>query len=238
MATPLRTLAVTLVLALTSAMAAPAKVSVDAVRPARTDTLVVCHLDTRGLPDDPSRETLASGLPSALVVALTLENEDGDELGTRRLEIRLEPDLWEGTLLVRTPLSDHRLDSVDDLPAFLGALGPLPVAPVSALPTGGRWRLRARLAVHPLAPTEVARVRQLFTEERTREASRQEVSVGLRSLVNVFFGDPPDEDWVDDARSLPFTVAALDRWPPGSTAAPGSPPSSGERGSSSPEDAP
>jgi hypothetical protein len=189
------------------------EVAITAVHVARTDTLVVCHLDTRGLPDPPSRDTLASGLPSALVLALTLEDDRGDRVGTRRVEVRLEPDLWEGTLVVKTPLADHRLASVDELPAFLATLGPLPVAPVSALSPSRRWRLRVQLAVHPLAPTEVARVRQIFTEERAPVSSRQEVSVGLRSLVNVFFGDPPDEEWVDDARSPLFETATLVRWP-------------------------
>jgi len=181
---------------------------VDIVRviPSVRDSMLVCHLETRGLPDVPSRETLESGLPSAIILALTLVG-DHEAAGTRRSDIRIEPDLWEGTVVVRTPLLDHRVSSIDEVAALLRRLGPLPLAPLRLLGDATTWEVTARIAVHPLAPAEVARVRSLFGEDA---GTRREVLVGIGSLVDYFFGDPPDEDWVGEATSSPFRPGDLE----------------------------
>jgi len=67
-----------------------------------------------------------------------------------------------------------------------------------------------RLAVYPIAPAEIERVHALFGGGPSEsEADRREVSVGLSSLVRYFLGDQPDEDWVADATSGPFTRQSL-----------------------------
>ncbi len=194
----------------TARAAVEEEIRIEAVAPARTDTALVCHLRTRGLPGEASRETLASGLPSALVLAVSLLDAGGDELGGSRAEVRIEPDLWDETWVVRTPLLDRRLTSLDEVAEMLRHLGPLPVLPLERFGMDERLRIRVRLAVHPLAPTEVRRVRSLFGGEPTEEASdRREVSVGLGSLVRYFLGGPPDQDWIADATSAPFTWHTL-----------------------------
>jgi len=185
-------------------------IRIEAVVPSRVDSILVCNLRTRGLPDHPSRETLSSGLPSALVLAFSLVDASGDDLGGSLTEIRIEPDLWEEIMLVRTPLVDRRLASLDEVGELLRHLGPLPVLPMARLPRGLTFRIRVRLAVYPIAPAEIERVHALFGGGPSEsEADRREVSVGLSSLVRYFLGDQPDEDWVADATSGPFTRQSL-----------------------------
>jgi len=203
-----RLLGAVCVCALAGASGARADVSIREVTPSRTDTLLVCTLRTAGLPDARSRETLASGLPSAIVVALTLFDASGHERGTSRAEIRIEPDLWENLFVLRMPTADLRLSSLEEVAAHLAEMSPLPVAPLRLVDAVGALTLRARLAVHPLAPTEKRRVHALFGGG-TDEPDRREVSVGLGSLVRYFLGRSPDETWRASASSEPFHRATL-----------------------------
>ncbi len=184
------------------------EISIVSIEPVREDSLLVCTLNTDGLPDAPSVETLESGLPSALVVALALIDRSGHELGGSRAEIRIEPDLWEEEWVLRTPRLDLRLSSIEEVAEHLARLGPLPVLPIDLLSDRATVRIRARLAVHPLAPAEILKVRALFGGQGS-DPDRREVSVGLGSLIRVFLGGQPEEDWVAEAFSPPFTPETL-----------------------------
>jgi len=180
--------------------------------PGELDSLIVCTVSTRGLPDARSAETLESGLPAALIMAFSLLDADGREIGHSRVEVRIEPDLWEQVFLIRTPLMDQRVESLDAVSEILGRLGPLPVLPIGGLEEQSIMRLRLRLAVHPLATAEVERVQSLFggePDEDEEDTDRREVSVGLGSLVRYFLRRSPDEDWVADVTSGRFTRASL-----------------------------
>jgi hypothetical protein len=193
------------------AIAAPAIVTVEA---ARRDSLLVCTLETRGLPDARSRETIASGLPSALLLAVELLDADGDLLAATRIPVRLEPDLVAEVFLLRTPFLDLRAGTLDELAALLTRLGPLPVLPLSGIDPRRIVRLQARLAVYPLAPAEIARVHALFgTEQDAGREERQELSVGIGTLVRRLFGGDADEDWVCTQTSRAFRADTLGEAP-------------------------
>lgn len=179
------------------------------ITPARLDSVLVCTVDARGLPPPESRSTLESGLPSSLVVDLSLLDGDGDEITGRRTEIRLEPDLWEGVFHLRTPLIDHRCPDMDDLMRRLQRLGPLPLTPLAPLRLrpGDDLRVRARVAVHALAPEEKRGFVSLFRSEG--DAGRRETSVGIGRLFRFFLGREEDEPWVSEVRSAPFSLATL-----------------------------
>lgn len=200
-----------LLMAVTAIRASADAVVIVDLEPGRRDSLMVCTLETRGLPDPRSAETLESGLPSALVIAFSLIGANGDEVGHSRVEVRIEPDLWEQVFVIRTPFLDQRVESLDEVTSFLGRLGPLPVLPMGDLDWAAPLRLRSRLAVHPLAPAEIERVQSLFGGDSGTddEPDRREVSVGLGSLVRYFLGGHPDEDWVTDVTSRVFTGSAL-----------------------------
>jgi hypothetical protein len=196
--------------ALLGGPAAAQGIAIEALAPARADSLLVCTVSTRGLPDPRSRETLESGLPSSLVVAFSLIDGEGEERDGSRSEIQIEPDLWEEIVVIRSPLADRRVGSMDEVAAALGALGPLPVVALDRVPASTPLRLRVRVAVHPLARSERERVHALFSGDGDASGSnRREVSVGLGSLVSYFLGEGPDEDWVAEATSPPFTREAL-----------------------------
>lgn len=185
-------------------------IGIKALEPSRIDSMLVCMIHTAGLPDRQSRETLRSGLPSAVVLAFSLFDLSGKEIGGTRAEVRIEPDLWEQVLVMRTPLSDHRVGSIDEITSLMTELGPIPVAPLDRLPSTS-MRLTVRMAVHPLAQTEVERVRAIFGgEQRDERTNRREVSVGFGSLLRYFLGSQPDEDWIAEANSEPFRADALE----------------------------
>jgi len=185
-----------------------------AVEPARRDTLLVCTLHTTGLPDARSRETIASGLPSALVIAFSLQDAAGGELAETRIEVRVEPDLLAEAFLVRTPFLDLRAQSLDELATLLAHLGPLPVLPLRDVDPRQVVRLQTRLAIHPLAPAEIERVHALFGTNRAggRE-NRQERSVGIGTLVRRLLGSEPDEAWISEQTSRTFRADTLGEAP-------------------------
>jgi hypothetical protein len=187
-------------------------VRITEVRPACADTAIVCTIETAGVPDAPSLETLQSGLPSALVYGMSLVDWRGEELGGLRAEIRIEPNLWEEHFVVRTPLGELRVDSLSAVATLLSSLGPFPVRSLRGLAPDRMYRVRVRVAVHPLAPSEIHRVREIFAgEARSDDPDRREVAVGLDSLIRLFLGRGPSEDWAADATSEPFILRALPR---------------------------
>jgi hypothetical protein len=207
-------LAVTAILLAISPAVTRAEIRILEVEASRLDTMLVCHVVTRGLPDAKSKDTLESGLPSALVLALTLLDAKGHERGTLRTEVRIEPDLWEGILVVRSPFRDVKATTIEDVAAILADLGPLPVAPLRFLDPGLAARVRVKLAVHPLARTEIDRMHALIAGDvPQREDERKEVSVGLGALVRYFLGRSPEETWLATGTTTTFRVADLSEAP-------------------------
>lgn len=200
-------------------------VRIEGLEPGIIDTSLVCTLLTSGLPDLASRETLASGLPSALVIAFSLLDAAGNERAVSRVEVRIEPDLWEQTLVVRSPLAERRATSLEEVAQLMARLGPLPVLPLARLPVPPLLQIRARLAVQPLAPAELDRVGALFEGGRTSaaEPNRHESSVRLGSLVRYFLGKQPGEDWVAEAFTSRFDWQQLERRRSGAPAPSGDP---------------
>jgi hypothetical protein len=186
-------------------------VAIVSVTPAVQNSTLVCGVATRGLPDLPSRETLLSGLPSALVLGFSVFDDAGRIMGGSRAEIRIEPDLWEEIFLVRTPSTAHRLKSLRDVESMLAHVNPIPILPLAKLRADLPYRVRVRLAVHPLAPSEIQRSRDLVAGEAAGldDPNRREFSVGLNSLFRFFLGKADDEKWVTEATSAPFTPAGL-----------------------------
>lgn len=188
-------------------------VAIVSVTPAVQDSTLVCGIATRGLPDLPSRETLLSGLPSALVLGFSVFDEAGRMMGGSRAEIRIEPDLWEEIFLVRTPGTAHRLKTLRDVESMLAHVNPIPILSLEKLRADLPYQIRVRLAVHPLAPSEIQRSRDIVAGEPAGlgDPNRREFSVGLNSLFRFFLGKADEEKWVDEVTSAPFTTGGLSR---------------------------
>lgn len=175
-----------------------------AVTAATLDSSLVCEVTTRGLPDLASRETLLSGLPSALVFGITVRELSGRRIGGRRAVVRVEPDLWENRFVFRTPLFTRQVSAMRDVERLLAGLGPLPVIPLDHLDPDAAYRVHVRLAVYPLAPSETRRSRGLLTGQGLDDPDRREVSVGLGALLKFFLGRTQRDRWISETESPPF----------------------------------
>lgn len=184
------------------------------IEPSITDSTLRCIVVTSGIPDGPTRETLTSGLPSSLTLTLTLIDASGRERAGSQQEIRLEPDPWERTFLLRLPSSQRRVSDLDELTAALRRLGPLHVASTRRLDLRAPVRIRARLSVHALAPAEADRAHALFAGDLSSNgADRREVSAGMGSLLRFFLGRAPASPWDAQATSTPFSMRSLAKPP-------------------------
>ncbi len=184
------------------------------IEPSVADSTLRCIVLTSRIPDGPTRETLASGLPSSLTLTLTLIDASGRERAGSQQEIRLEPDPWERTFLLRLPASQRRVSDLDELTAALRRLGPLHVASIRRLDPRAPVRIRARLSVHALAPAEADRAHALFAGDLSGNgADRREVSAGMGSLLRFFLGRAPASPWDAQATSAPFTTRSLANTP-------------------------
>jgi hypothetical protein len=212
-------LATALVLAAACSVTPPAFAQAGAARitglePSRSDTTLDCAVLTGGLPDGRARETLASGLPSSLTLSFVLLDATGRQRADRQAEIRIEPDPWERTFVVRTPSSIQRVAGFEDLAAQLLRLGPMSVAPARLLVPHRPMRLRVRLDVHPLAPEEADRTHSLFVGGTSGNgADRREVSAGFGSLLRFFLRRSPESQSTTEVTSAPFEPSELPRTP-------------------------
>lgn len=183
------------------------EVALTALRVARSDSLLLCFLGTRGFPGARALETMESGLPSALVFTFDLLDARGKSLLSTSAQVRLEPDPWTRAVRIQTPLADRTLESLSLLRERLLELGPLPVASLSRLPRERPMSLRARVVVHPLAPAEADWAREYITRDPPRDG--EEVAIPLGALFRYFFGKGEGTGWDAEQVSSAFRVAEL-----------------------------
>ena len=172
------------------------------VVPALTDSLLICTLETDGLPDYRSLETLTSGLPSSLTIVVSLLDGQGKEHTRVESEIRMVPDPLEGHITLDAPFGTRRVPTLAGLSEILHAIGPFPVTLLHALPERSSMTLRARVRIHPLAPSASQSVQAMVGEEDS--GSRREFSIGIGSLLRYFLGQRSGERWDLDNSSPPF----------------------------------
>ena len=200
-------LAAVLLLALVPPAAAQRLV---AVRPVLEGDTLACLLVTDGLPGPRLEASLGSGLAAAIRLDLVLEREDGGVLARRGVTLRLVPDLWGGTVEVRWDEHRRLLADLDSLRAWLRAPPPFPVADPSRLDRidpEARLRLRAAIALQPLAPAERSRLAAAVSGSDPA-GERRETTIGVDRLIRLFFRgrDAPSPL---AARSAPFRLPEL-----------------------------
>jgi len=186
------TLALGAVLLATIATAGPdaERARVIGVAPARDGGVLVCSVATAGLPGPRLLSSMRSGLVSA--VDLDLELLDGRErvVAGNRLTLRLAFDLWEEVFAVERDGATLRFADLAALTAHLADLRALPVAPLAALRGDGRFRVRVGLSLHPVAPSELARVGEVIEGEPLtdgRSGGGREVSFSVGRLIRLFY---------------------------------------------------
>lgn len=178
-----------------AAPAAPPAPRLVRATPARAGDLLVCDVNTAGLPGEKLSLSMRSGLVSSVELVLDLMDERDRVRAGNRLTLRLAFDLWEEVFSVEEGGRRSRLADDTELASYLGALPRLPVAPLSALEPGGRYRVRVGLRLHAIAPGERERVEDAIAggggASVAGSGGRQEVSVSLGRLIRFFYRDDP-----------------------------------------------
>ncbi len=156
----------------------------------RSGDVVVCHLQTHGLPGEKQLQTMRSGLESSVELSLALVDQSDELLGGNLISLRMGFDLWDEVFSVRGDGRERRFQTLTDLQSYLAELSDLPVAPASLLRTEGNYRVQVGLVVHAIAPEEQARVDDVIAgDQRARREGqdRQEASVSLSHLIRLFY---------------------------------------------------
>jgi hypothetical protein len=161
------------------------------VEPGRSGELVVCRLVSVGLPGERISLSMRSGLVSSIELYLDLMDEGKKVVAGNRVSYRLAFDLWEEVYSLEEGGREHRFPDVDGLVQFLADLPRLPVAPLSTLTADGRFRVRAGLLMHPIAPSERERVEKVIGGDNRGGTlgDGQEMTISLGQLIRFFYKD-------------------------------------------------
>jgi hypothetical protein len=178
----------------------------------RTGDLVVCRLQTSGLPGAKQLQSMRSGLVSAVELQMALIGENDEILAGRSISLRMGFDLWEEVFSVRADGRERRFNSLSDLQAYLADLQGLPVAAASLIDADKRYRLQVGLVVHSIAPDEQRRVEDVIAgEQRPRREGQdqQEASVSMGRLIRMFYKGRGDEQDGQELASIWFVGKEL-----------------------------
>lgn len=194
------------------APAADGAARVTAVTPARAGGLVVARLTTAGLPGEKLLQSMRSGLVSAVELDLALLDAGEDVLGGNQVFLHLGFDLWEEVFSVRADGAERRFRTLADLQAYLADLAGVPVAPAGGLAPDGRYRLRVALQLHPIAPAQQERVREVIAggqPPRREGLDQQEAQVSLGRLIRLFYAGGGGGAGGQEIQSAWFTAREL-----------------------------
>jgi len=182
------------------------------VTPSRMGDQVVCRLQTVGVPGEKQLQSMRSGLESAVELTLAVVDENEKFLGGRSVSLRMAFDLWEEVFSVGQNGEERRFQSLADLQVYLSDLTHLSVGPAALLKPDGRYRIKAQLVVHAIAPDEQKRVEDVIAgEQRPRREGQdqQEASVSLGRLIRLFYKGGGEGQDGQELLSGWFTVGEL-----------------------------
>lgn len=201
-----RCAAVIMVFGLVLAVAAGAETPrIVAVKPARTDSLLVCRLVTAGMPGREIMSTLQSGLASAVHLQFDVLDARDRTVADHSLRLHLAYDLWEEIYAVTHGGTTLFFNDDRTLKAWFDATPWLPLAPLSALAGMSPLRLRAALRLHVIAPSAREHLGSIVAGP-----DGQEVSVGLGRLIRFFYQEGRRDRRAGSAHSQAFRLEELE----------------------------
>lgn len=201
------TILVTILLAATAAASEP---TVTAVSPVRDDDgRLACRLLADGLPGERIESSLLSGIVSAVDLDVDVLDVRDRRIARARVTLLLAFDLWDETYTVRVDGAEHRLPDLEGLRAWLSRPPALPLLPLADLRAAeAPLSMRAALTLHPIAPKDRRRVRDVIAGSGADD--RREATVSLGRLIRFFHRD--GDETVDPGgtvRSRPFLLEEL-----------------------------
>jgi hypothetical protein len=155
-----------------AAAAAGAVPRVEAVSAGRDGELLTCRVRTASLPGERISSTIRSGLPSAIELALEVLDAREHVIAENHVSFRMAFDLWEEIFRIQGAGEERDFGDLAGLAAYLAEPPQLPVAPLSLLAAGERFRIRVALVLHPVAPRETARLSEWVAGTGPAETER------------------------------------------------------------------
>jgi hypothetical protein len=184
---------------------------VQSIHTAHQGDRVVCDIVLERIFTEPIENTLKSGLPVVVDLALQLEPEGGTPLG-QLLRSEAEYDVWEDFFILHRGTSDREYADFSSLRAATLLYDDHPLAAFDLLADFSRFWLSCRVAVSPLSGEERERMARWLAEAVAdpQDPASREVRLDLGGLINMFFkGGEEERGWGPERRFGPFELASL-----------------------------
>lgn len=210
-------------LAAANALGVDQTARVERVEFSRAAGELVADIELAALLSPPVENTLKSGLPVVVDLAIELRPAEGRAAG-RLVRSTLSYDVWEDRYQLERGGARADYSDLAALRAAAARYEALPLAALSALGAGS-FTLSLRVAVDPLGGAERERMEKWLarTVSDPADPSARELRLDLGALLGSVFGGKGAQGWGPERVVGPVALAALPERAPASapTAAPG-----------------
>ncbi len=182
---------------------------IERVELARAEGELVADVDVVALFSPPLENTLKSGLPVVVDLALELRPAAGRAMG-RLVRSTLSYDVWKDRYRLERGGRHWDYPDLATLRAAGSRYEALPLAALAALGAGS-LTLSLRVAVDPLGGAERERMERWLarTVSDPADPSARELRLDLGALLGSVFGGKGEQGWGPERLIGPFAVAAL-----------------------------
>ena len=188
---------------------------IERVELARAEGELVADVDVAALFSASVENTLKSGLPVVVDLALELRPAAGRSLA-RLVRSTLSYDVWEDRYRLERGGSHWDYPDLAALRAAGARYEAVPLAALAALGAPASLTLSLRVAVDPLGGAERERMERWLarTVSDPADPSARELRLDLGALLGSVFGGKGDQGWGPERVVGPFALAALARRAP------------------------
>lgn len=191
------------------ALAVEQSARVERVELSRAAGELLVDLELSALLSPPVENTLRSGLPVVVDLAIELRPAGGRASG-RLLRSTLSYDVWEDRYRLERSGVQRDYPDLAALRAAASRYEALPLAALSAL-GAGRLTLSLRVAVDPLGGVERERMEKWLarTVSDPADPSARELRLDLGALLGSVFGSKSAQGWGEERVVGPVAIGAL-----------------------------
>lgn len=183
---------------------------VEDLRLYRGENGLLCDLALSDLFTSPIENTLRSGLPVVVDIAMVIVPERGTELG-RLLRSELSYDVWEDVYTLRRAEGETTFTDFVALRQASRRYGRLALTELDEAKGSERLHFRLRVSVNPLGGSERRRMARWLAETVSDPdvPANRELLLDLGGLIGSFFGDGDEAGWGEERSFGPYELSEL-----------------------------